>query len=248
MKKLLLLFVLLSSATFYAQKKVYFTEDFKELPFAENAIYYTIYEPNGKGTVRTTFYINDNIYSKDYFSNYKKREIDGTSERWYPNGKREALAIYVKGKQEGPQTRYYESGKIKRVENYKNGDFVDGKCYDENETEIAFFPYYIKAEFTGGEKAFYDFIASDFKKPNNSVGQVIIGFSVELDGTLNHFEVIKSVNKEIDLAVIKTLVRSPKWLPGKIDGKASVTKHKLPITLQSFEGKQSKIVRTKMED
>ncbi|WP_158728015.1 MULTISPECIES: hypothetical protein [unclassified Flavobacterium] len=69
-----------------------------------------------------------------------------------------------------------------------------------------------------------------------------------MDGSLNHFEVIKSINKEIDLAVIKTLVRSPKWLAGKIDGKAIVTKHKLPITLQLFEEKQSKIVRTKMED
>lgn len=232
----------------WAQQKVYFTKDFKELPSPTNATYYTVYEPNGKETIRTTFYINDSIYSKDYFSNYKKREIDGTSERWYPNGKKESLAIYVKGKQEGLQTRYYESGKIKRVENYKNGEFVDGKCFDENETEIAFFPYYIKPEFPGGEKAFYDFIASDFKKPNNSIGQVIIGFSVELDGTLNHFEVIKSVNKEIDLAVIKTLARSPKWLPGKIDGKAIVMKYKIPITVEAFEGKQSKNVRTKMED
>ena len=247
MKKILLLFVLLSSIPFYAQKKIYFTEVFKELPTQSNATYYSIYEPKGKGTLRTTFYINDSIYSKDYFSNYKKREIDGTSERWYPNGKKESLAIYLKGKQEGSQTRYYESGKIKRIENYKNGEFVDGKCFDENETEIAFYPYHIKAEFPGGEKAFYDFIASDFKKPNNSFGQVIIGFSVELDGTLNHFEVIKSVNKEIDLAVIKTLVRSPKWLPGKIDGKTIVTKHKLPITLHAFEGKQKKIGRTKME-
>lgn len=77
---------------------------------------------------------------------------------------------------------------------------------------------------------------------------MIIGFSVELDGTLNHFEVIKSVNKEIDLAVIKTLARSPKWIPGKIDGKAIVMKYKIPITVESFEGKQSKNVRTKMED
>lgn len=247
MKKLLLLFVLLSSATFYAQKKVYFTEDFKELPSAENAIYYTIYEDSPEGTLRTTHYLDNSLFSKDHYSNYKKRILNGTSERWYKNGAKEMLAIYVKGKQEGIQTRYFENGQVKRTENFKKGEFVDGKCFDENGSEIAFFPYHIKAEFPGGEKAFYDFIASDFKKPNNSFGQVIIGFSVELDGTLNHFEVIKSVNKEIDLAVIKTLVRSPKWLPGKIDGKTIVTKHKLPITLHAFEGKQKKIGRTKME-
>ena len=239
--------ILLISFHVIAQNKIYFTTDFKELPNAETAKYYSTFEQKDKVTLRTTFYINDTIYSKDYFSNYKKRQIDGTSERWYPNGKKESLALYVKGKQEGPQTRYYESGKVKRIENFLNGSFVNGKCFDENGIEIAFFPYSVKAEFPGGEKAFYDFIASDFKKPNNSFGQVIIGFSVELDGSLNHFEVIKSVNKEIDLAVIKTLVRSPKWLPGKIDGKAIVTKHKLPITLHLFEEKQKKIGRTKME-
>lgn len=231
--------ILLFITTFiWAQQKVYFTKDFKELPSQSNATYYNIYEPNGKGTIRTTFYINDSIYSKDYFSNYKKRQIDGTSERWHPNGKRESLAIYVKGKQEGPQTRYYESGKIKRIENYKNGEFVDGKCFDENETEIAFFPYYVKPEFPGGNKAFYDFISSNFRAPNNSMGEVIIGFSVELDGTLNHFEVIKSVNKQIDLAVIKTLVKCPKWIPGKIDGKAVVIKYKIPINIQDLNNNQ----------
>lgn len=238
----------LSSASFYAQKKVYFTADFKELPSEYNATYYSIYEPEGKGTVRTTFFINDSIYSKDYFSNYKRREMNGTSERWYPSGKKESLAIYIKGKQEGIQTRYYENGTIKRNENFKNGKFVDGKCFDEAGAEIAFFPYYVKPEFPGGNNAFYDFIASNFKAPNNSIGQVLIEFAVKLDGTLNDFAVIKSVNKEIDLAVIETLVNSPKWLPGKIDGKAIVTKYKIPITIQSFEGKQSKIVRTKMED
>lgn len=215
----------------WAQQKVYFTKEFKELPSQTNATYYTIYEPNGKGTIRTTFYINDSIYSKDYFSNYKKREIDGTSERWYPNGKKESLAIFVKGKQEGPQTRYYESGKVKRIENFLNGSFVDGKCFDENETEIAFFPYYIKPEFPGGKEAFFSYLDQNFKSVNNRLGEVILEFSVELDGSLNHFEVIKSVKKEIDLAVIKTLVKGPKWIPGKVDGKVTAIKHKLSISI-----------------
>ena len=82
MKKLLLLFVLLSSATFYAQKKVYFTEDFKELPSVDNAIYYTIYEDSPEGTLRTTYYLDNSLFSKDHYSNYKKRILNGTSERW----------------------------------------------------------------------------------------------------------------------------------------------------------------------
>ena len=110
MKNLLAVFVLLSSITFYAQKKVYFTEDFKELPSADNATYYTIYEESPEGTLRTTYYLDNSLFTKDHFSNYKGRILNGTSEKWYKNGTKQMLAIYSKGKQEGVQTRYFENG------------------------------------------------------------------------------------------------------------------------------------------
>lgn len=231
MKKILLLFVLLYSITFYAQKKIYFTEDFKELPSADNAIYYSIYEEGSEGTVRSTYYLDNTIYSKDQFSNYKKRILNGTSERWYKNGAKEILAIYSKGKQEGIQTRYFENGQIKRTENFKNGEFVDGKCFNEDGAEIEFFPYYVKPEFPGGIKVFYDYVAKNFKSPNNGKGEIRIEFYVELDGTLNHFKVLKSINKEIDLSAIRLLVNSPKWIPGKIDGKDARMKFGIPINI-----------------
>lgn len=232
MKNLLLLFALFSSLQFFAQEKVYFTEDFKELPSADNAIYYSIYEESQEGTLRSTYYLDNTVYSKDHFSNYKRRILNGTSEKWYRNGAKEMLAIYSKGKQEGIQTRYFENSQIKRTENYKNGEFVDGKCFDENGAEIEFFPYYVKPEFPGGMKAFYDYVAKNFKSPNSSRGEIRIGFYVELDGTLNHFEVLKSINKEMDLSAIRLLVNSPKWIPGKIDGKEARVKFGLPITVQ----------------
>ena len=68
-------------------------------------------------------------------------------------------------------------------------------------------------------KWYYNYITCNFKTPNNSKGEIIFGFFVEINGTLNDFEIIKSINKEIDLAVIRLLVKSPKWTPGKIDGK-----------------------------
>ena len=231
MKKLLLLFVLLSSITFYAQKKIYFTEDFQELPSTEQAMYYSIYDGNFNGTVRTTYYLSNSIYSKDYYSNYKRRIINGTSERWYKNGTKEMLANYVRGKQDGIQTRYYENGQVKRVENFKNGKFIDGKCFDENGLEIEFFPYNVKPEFPGGKKALYNFLEKNFKSPNSNKGELIIAFYVETDGSLNHFEVVKSINKELDLAAIRILVNSPKWIPCKIDGKDTRMKFSLHLNL-----------------
>ncbi|RKS93905.1 protein TonB [Flavobacterium limicola] len=232
MKKLLLLFVLLSSITFYAQEKVYFTEHFKELPSAENATYYTIYEDSPEETLRTTYYLDNTLFSKDHFSNYKKRILNGTSEKWYKNGKKEMLAIYVKGKQEGIQTRYFENGQIKRTENFKNGKFVDGNCFNENGTEIEFFTYYIKPEFPGGMKAFYDYIAKNFKLPNNSKGLIKIAFVVERDGTLSDFKIIEGINYDMNVEAVRVLFNSPKWIPGKVDGKDARVKFDLPITVK----------------
>ena len=232
MKNLLIVFILLFSLTFYAQKKVYFTEDFKELPSAVNAFYYTIYEENEEGTLRTSYYIDNSLYSKDQFSNYKKRIINGTSESWYQNGAKKTLALYSKGKQEGVQTRYYENGQIKRTENFKNNKFVDGKCFDKNGTEIDFFPYYTKPEFPGGINAFYKYIAQNFKSPNSAKGQIKITFTVEKDGTLTDFKIVEGLNYDMNVEALRVLFHSPKWLPGKIDGEIASVKFGLPLTVK----------------
>ena len=46
--------ILLISFHVFAQKKIYFTEDFKELPNAEKAKYYSIYEKKDKETIQNS--------------------------------------------------------------------------------------------------------------------------------------------------------------------------------------------------
>lgn len=232
MKKLLLLFVLFCSVQFFAQEKVYFTEDFKELPSADNAIYYTIYEDSQEGTLRTTYYLDNTLFSKDHFSNYKKRILNGTSEKWYKNGAKEMLAIYTKGKQEGIQTRYFENGQVKRTENYNNGEFVGGKCFDENGTEIAFFPYYVKPEFPGGINEFYKYVGKNFKTPNNAKGKINVGFVVEIDGSLKDFIILEGLNYHMNVEALRVLFNSPLWIPGKVDGRDARVKFSIPITIR----------------
>lgn len=232
MKNLLLLFVLFCSVQFFAQEKVYFTEDFKELPSADNAIYYTIYEDSQEGTLRTTYYLDNSLFSKDHFSNYKKRTLNGASEKWYRNGVREMLAIYIKGKQEGIQTRYFENGQIKRTENFKNGKLIDGKCFDKNGTEIEFFSYYVKPEFPGGINEFYKYVGKNFKSPNSAKGQIKVSFVVEIDGSLKDFKIIEGLNYDMNVEALRVIFNSPLWIPGKVDGTDSRVKFSIPITIR----------------
>lgn len=127
---------------------------------------------------------------------------------------------------------FYENGTIKRIENYKKGEFIDGRCFDENGIEKAFFPYLLKPQFPGGIKEFYNYVTNNFKAPNTTKGQIVVRFFVEIDGNLNHFEIKKSINKEIDLALIKVLVIGPRWKPGEIDGIMTRARYTLPLTIQ----------------
>ena len=232
MKKSILFFLFLISTAFYAQEKVYFTEDFKEVPSAEKAVYYSTYEEVEKGTQRTTYFIDGSKRNSDFFSNYRKKIKEGKSIEWHKNGTKAREVFYVNNKMDGVTNSYYESGQLKRTENFKKGDFLNGICYDESGNEIEFFPYYKEAQYPEGSQKFYDYFQKNFRQPNSSQGEIIIGFTVELDGSLNHFEIIKSINKEMDLAAIKVLAKSPRWIPAQIEGKDTVQKTKIPLTIR----------------
>jgi antitoxin component YwqK of YwqJK toxin-antitoxin module len=231
MKKLLLFFVLLSSVTFYSQKKVYYTEEFKELRTTEGATYYSTYEDTKEGTTRTTYFIDGTKRNYDQFSNFKKRILNGKSESWYESGAKELASFFVEGQEEGSLTRYYENSHIKRTENYKKGEFIDGKCFDENGTEITFFPYYVKPEFPGGIQEFYKYIEKKFKSQNAAKGTIKITFVVEKNGALKDFKIIQGLNYDMNAEALRVLNDSPLWIPGKIDGKDARVKYGIPITI-----------------
>ena len=232
MKKLLLLFVLIATVTLYGQKKTYYTEDFKEVPTAEAATYYSTYEDFEGGTQRKTYYLDGNIRNADQFSNMKRKIRNGLAETWYKSGAKETTATYSKDKLEGAQTRYYENGAVKRIENYKNNEFVDGKCFDENGAEIAFFPYVVKPEFPGGIKEFYKYVAKNFKRPNNSKGEIKVSFFVEVDGTLRDYKILEGFNYDMNVETLRVLFNSPLWIPGKIDGKITRARYNMPLTFK----------------
>jgi hypothetical protein len=232
MKNLLVLLVLFLSLTFYGQKKVFYTEDFKELATIKGATYYSTYEESKDGTLRETYYLNGAIRNSDQFSNYRKRIKNGASITWHKNGNKKIELYYVKGKQEGVSSLYSENGKLKRTEDYKNGDFIDGKCFDENGKEIPFFPYAVKPKFPGGMNEFYKYIGGNFKSPNSAKGKIKVSFFVELDGTLRDFKITEGLNYAMNVEALRVLFNSPPWIPGQIDGKDSRVEYSIPLTIK----------------
>jgi beta-lactamase regulating signal transducer with metallopeptidase domain len=93
-----------------------------------------------------------------------------------------------------------------------------------------------KPEFELGLEAFYKYVGANFKIPeevtkNKLKGRVFASFIVEKDGSLSNLKVLRDMGYGTGEEAVRVLKESPKWKPGKIDGKAVRTNYSLPISI-----------------
>ncbi|WKN44329.1 energy transducer TonB [Tunicatimonas pelagia] len=94
-----------------------------------------------------------------------------------------------------------------------------------------------KPSFPGGEKAFYQYVASKMKYPKLAVrqgidGRVFVQFVVNRDGSLTDIQVIKGIGGGCDEEAVRVLGSAPRWNPGKQRGKPVRVRMALPIIFQ----------------
>ncbi|MDP5199691.1 energy transducer TonB [Flavobacterium sp. DG2-3] len=93
----------------------------------------------------------------------------------------------------------------------------------------------IKPEYPGGLNEFYKLIAQNYvtpkEKPVNVKGKVVATFIIEKDGSLNEIRIIKDVGFNTANEAIRVLNLSPKWSPGKLQGKEVRVLYAIPITI-----------------
>lgn len=89
---------------------------------------------------------------------------------------------------------------------------------------------------TGGEEGFIKFIAQNFRYPamereNNIQGTVFIEFVVRPDGAVTDVKVLKGVSggQGLDKEAVRVVSSSPKWKPGKQNGKEVAVYYRVPV-------------------
>lgn len=95
----------------------------------------------------------------------------------------------------------------------------------------------ISAEFPGGSEAMAKFITDNVKYPqialkNRTVGQVILSFIVEADGTLTNISIEKGVSPALNNEAIRIVKAMPHWIPATHHGDKVRSGCKLPITFK----------------
>lgn len=99
-------------------------------------------------------------------------------------------------------------------------------------------------QFPGGEKALFQFLASNIKYPvkaqeNGIQGRVICKFVVNKDGSIDDVEVLRSVDPLLDAEAIRIIKAMPVWIPGTQKGEAVRVKYVLPINFRLQDDKKA---------
>lgn len=110
---------------------------------------------------------------------------------------------------------------------------VEMEPEDYDITEIQEMP-----EFPGGYPEMVKFINKNVMYPNVALkmglqGKVFISFSVDSDGTLSNFKVIKGQGGGLDEEATRVTKMMPKWTPGKMNGKSvKVRSVQIPVNFK----------------
>ena len=132
--------------------------------------------------------------------------------------------------EEAKQEKYTNDGKTAIIQQTVASDSTkSSKLFGAAIEEMASFP--------GGSAALMQYIAQNLRYPNiqgdcNIQGRVIVGFTVNEDGTLSDIKVMKSISPTFDEEAILVVKSMPKWNPAKQNGKAVKTKYTVPVTFR----------------
>jgi TonB family protein len=91
-----------------------------------------------------------------------------------------------------------------------------------------------QAEFPGGNEHFIEFIKKSMRYPsmavkNNIEGTVEIAFTVEPNGKLDEYIILKGLGYGCDEEVIKAVLKSPSWRPAITRGGATSVKVSISV-------------------
>ena len=92
-------------------------------------------------------------------------------------------------------------------------------------------------QYPGGEKELHKYIMNELRYPqeamlNKETGEVLVAFSIGMDGYVSGVRVIKSVSPSLDEEAIRVVRKMPSWIPGKKNGRAVRAEMTIPINFK----------------
>lgn len=196
------------------------------------------------GIVERVYYLSGKLKSEQFY--YKKLDEktnkntnvrNGQYRFWNENGKLINECVYKEGKRDGLLVSYWKNGKIKRQDTYLNGESTGGKCFDDKGVEVKYYPYEVITIYEGGTDALMRFLSLNLRYPilaqeAGIQGKVIVSFLIKKDGTVDKFNIARSLDAATDAESIRVLSLIKKWKPTVIDGELVDFPVTLPVAFK----------------
>jgi hypothetical protein len=95
-----------------------------------------------------------------------------------------------------------------------------------------------KPQFPGGMGEFYKFVGQNFKvsteaKKIKLKGKVYLIFTIEKDGSLSDFSILRDIGYGCGEEAIRVLKLCPNWIPAMVNNKPVRVEYSLPISIQT---------------
>lgn len=135
-----------------------------------------------------------------------------------------------KSSKKSRQEKKSKLGKTAIIQPAVNSDSTESsKLFGEAIEEMASFP--------GGSVALMQYIKDNVRYPKEcqegaATGRVIVGFTVNEDGSLSDIKVMRSITPKLDKEAIRVVKSMPKWNPAKQNGKAVKSKYTIPVNFR----------------
>ena len=168
---------------------------------------------------------------------YNNGLLDKEEKSWSSAGSLAKIVEYKSGIKHGRFMTYYDNGQLIRKDIYRNDKLVKGNCYTREGKDTSYFDYFIMPEFNGGLKGFKKFILERLNYPeiasqNNEEGQVYLKFTIDKEGNVIKAKIIKEDKEYFNEEVMRVLKLSPRWIPGRRDGKLVDVSITIPIRFE----------------
>lgn len=114
---------------------------------------------------------------------------------------------------------------------------VDALVEKEPVEQVIFEVAEVMPEFMGGTPALMQYLSKNIKYPtvpqeNGVQGKVIVQFVVDVDGSVTHPVVVRSVDPYLDKEAIRVVASMPKWKPGMQRNTPVRVKYTIPVAFK----------------
>lgn len=153
---------------------------------------------------------------------------------YFENGQVAERGYCERGLYHGKWEGFYESGQPYYEEEYKNGKRVKAVYFNRNGEEVPEQSVHWMPQYSRGEKAMYQFLASQLRYPleakdAGAEGIVLAQLVVAKDGTLVNVVILRSAHPALDAEVIEVLKSFPPWRPGIEYGTLTEMRYNMPF-------------------